>query len=307
MTFQQAGMNLSQLRTCLMVVDSGSLSAAAEKSGVSQSGISRQVKRLEEEIGVELLERDTTGVRPTPEGELLVDFARRTVDGYDDLLNSVRNPEAPLSGRLRIAASTTPGEFLVPELATEFSMAYPLVTPEVSVTDTARVVEEVLERRWDVGFVGRPTEHRRLACRPVATDEIVLAAPRDHPFAEREVVSLNDLESERFIEREEGSGTRLSVLDELGRRGLRMPPYRVALILGTTQAVVSAVSAGLGVGFVTERALDRYSRDRIRAVRIEEATFLRSLYLIYDVERPLPALVRTFLNFVEKRLDRGEL
>jgi DNA-binding transcriptional LysR family regulator len=262
------------------------------------------MQRLELELGVALLERLPTGVRSSPEGERFLAFARETLEGYSELLGAIQDPNTPLEGRLRIIASTTPGEYLVPELATTFSQIHPAVTTEVFVTDTTVVIDEMLERRWDIGFVGRPTDHRRLACIPVATDEIVLAVPGNHPFAKQTEVSLKDLARVRIIEREGGSGTWLTVQDQLQELGLEIPAYDASMVLGSTQAIVSAVDAGLGVGFVTRRALERHDASRVVGMRIAESRFMRNLYMVHEQGRPLPRIVRSFRDHVlETQVD----
>lgn len=299
-------MNIAQLTTFVAVVETGSLTAAARRTGVTQPGVTRQIQRLEMELGVALLERLPTGVRATPEGERLLAYAQEALTGYGELLAAVQDPGAPLEGRLRIIASTTPGEYLVPEFATGFSQRHPAVTSEVFVADTTAVIDEMLERRWDIGFTGRPTDHRRLACTPVATDEVILAVPASHPFARKKRVSLKDLAGERIIERGIGSGTWLTVQDELDRLGLEIPAHDASMVLGSTHAIVSAVDAGLGVGFVTVRSLERHDATRVTGVRIAEARFLRRLYMVHEQGRPLPRIVRLFRDYVLESLpDEG--
>lgn len=109
----------------------------------------------------------------------------------------------------------------MPELISGFNRAHPGVAVEVLVTDSAAVSDELVNRRWDLGFVGRRVESRSLAYRAVAWDEIALAVPAHHPFAKPGVVQLEALEGQALIEREGGSGTRLSVLDALEHPGLR--------------------------------------------------------------------------------------
>lgn len=299
-------MNIVQLTTFVAVIETGSLTSAARRTGVTQPGVTRQMQRLEAELGVALLERLPTGVRATREGERFLTYAQDALQGYGELLTAIQDPSTPLEGRLRIIASTTPGEYLVPELATGFSRQHPAVTTEVFVADTSAVIDEMLERRWDIGFIGRPTEHRRLTCTPVATDEVLLAVPGTHAFARRKKISLKDLEGERIIEREGGSGTWQTVQDELQRLGLEIPAHDASMVLGSTHAIVSAVDAGLGVGFVSARALQRHDATRVVAVRIAEARFLRHLYMVHEQGRPLPRIVRSFRDHVLESRQGGD-
>ena len=169
-------------------------------------------------------------------------------------------------------------------------------------TDSAAVLDELIDRRWDIGFVGRLTRNRALVYRPVAWDEIVLAVPGRHPFAKRGVIPIAELAGQALIEREDGSGTRLSVSDAFKRRGLRQPKWRAAMVLGSTHAVVSAVDSGLGIGFVTARALEQHPPTRVATVRISEATLTRLLYMVRLKGEPPSPIVPAFEQHVLRTL-----
>src|SRR5207248_6079265 len=118
------------------------------------------------------------------------------------------------------------------------------------------------------GFVGARLERKGLRYDPLVEDEVVLAVPAFHPFAARETVALDDLAGQSFLEREDGSGTILSVRAALAERGLSLPPHRVVMTLSTTQAIVSAVAEGYGIGFVTSLALADRAAGRVFGVRL---------------------------------------
>ena len=109
--------------------------------------------------------------------------------------------------------------------------------------------------RYDLGFVGACLQGRGLEYTVVAEDEVILAVPADHPLARRGEVSLDELAGQPFLMREGGSGTAASV-SYLAERGLRLPKHRIVMVLGSTQAIVSAVERGLGLGWVSSRALE---------------------------------------------------
>ncbi len=289
-------MDFEKLRMLVAVAEAGSLTEAARWLGVSQPGASRQIQRLEAEMGVPLLERASDGVRLTADGERTLEFARRTLRDYDAL--RATSGAEPLHGRLRIIASTTPGEYLVPELASKFNGLYPRVATEIFVGDSAAVRNELLERRWDVGFVGQALRQRGVVQIAVAQDEIVLAVPRNHRFAGGHEVGLDELKDERIITREDGSGTQATVLETLRKRGLSLPPHSSAMALGSSHGIVAAVDSGLGIGFVSLRALSGHDRSRVAAVRLAETSIVRNLYLIYESKRVSPRYVRAFIDFV---------
>lgn len=291
-------MDIALLETFLAVTRRGSFTRAGQDLHRSQSGATRQVQRLERELGVTLLARRGRTVRVTPDGELLRVYAEEVLERHQRLLRDLQGEGASLSGELRIAASTTPGEFLVPGLVARFAERFPEVRPQVFIADSATVGEEVSEGRWDVGFVGVRLPKRGLRYTAVADDEVVLAVPADHPFAARGEVPLAELAGQPFLEREGGSGTSLSVQRALAARGLSLPAHRTVMVLSTTQAIVSAVQNGYGMGWVSSLALEHRSAGRVALVRLTELAIRRPLYLVQDTRRPLPAVAATFIDWV---------
>ena len=303
--------DLTHLHTFRAVVETGSITAAAAQLGLSQPGLSRQIQRLERDLGVTLLERTSRGVRVTDEGRPVLDFAHSALSQYEELLEGLQG-ELPVSGEVRIVASTTPGEYLVPGTAAAFGDQYPLVRAVVQVTDSAAVPVELIERRWDVGFVGTPSDLDGLTQIPVARDEVILAVPGSHEFAAQAEIDVHRLEGERLIQREDGSGTRRTVVQALAARGLSLPADNSALTLGSTQAVLSAVDSGLGVGFVTLKALERHRSERVAAVRLQGGAMIRDLYFVYEIARPHSRQAQKFIDFVtdtarlnDGRMERG--
>lgn len=289
-------MDLTQLEGFLAVVRLGSFSRAAAALGLTQPGVSRQVLKLERELGTPLLLRERGNLRPTPAGERFRAFADGVLDGYHRVRSELGDLPARVEGALRIAASTTPGEFLVPGLLDSFTRQHPRVRPEVFIGDSTEVVQAVLSGLWDLGFVGARLTEEGLRYRAVAEDEIVLAVPATHPFARRTEIRLAELANQAFIEREGGSGTLLTVRALLAERQLALPSYRVVMVLGNTQAVVSAVESGYGLGWVSARALEHRDPRRVATVRLQEPRLIRPLYVIHPRARPLPPVTRTFLS-----------
>ena len=293
--------DLSRLETFLAVARHGSFTRAARELHLTQSGVSRQVQRLERELGAELFVRSRASLRLTPAGERVRAFAEQALAGYGRLQVELGAAGGGLAGALRIAASTTPGEFLVPTLLSEFTALYPAVRPEVVMADSAAVVAELRAERADIGFVGIRAASRELRHEAVMDDEVVLAVPGGHPFAARGSVSLEELEGQTFIGREEGSGTLASVRQAAAREGLDLPEYRVAMVLGTSQGVVTAAEQGHGIGWVSAQPLASRDASRVATVRIDELSIERPLYLVWDARRPLPPVAQAFCEWVLER------
>lgn len=286
-------MDLEELRTFLAAVRHGNLSQAARELSVSQPGISRRIHKLERELGAKLLKRAHGTLTPTREGLHFLRFARRVLDEYGSLLAALQE-EGQVRGKLRIAASTTPGEHLLPDLLARFLRIYPEVKASLHVMDSASVEEGVAGERFDVGFSGRPASSPRLAQLVAGEDEIVVAAPKTHPLAGMGEVPLERLKREAFVVRHEGSGTRLSVERLLERQGVAFPALRGIMEVSSVHSQIEAIAAGHGLGFVSRYAIRAHAPGSVAVLRIAGLELRRSLYMLYlsdRSDRALSALV----------------
>lgn len=290
-------MNLDQLRTFVVLARRGSFTHAAEELSLSQPAVSRHIQKLEHELGTALLSRRRGEIELSEAGERLRAYAEEVVEGYERLLGVLGKGARPLEGELRISASTIPGEFLVPGLVAAFTARNPRVTPRILICDSAEVAAHLRGRRSDVGFSGVEVPDRDLHHQEFAADEIVLAVPADHSFASRGSVELAELAGQRFIVRESGSGTHRSFLAALRDHGLEVPAYRTAMVLGTTQAIVSAVQEGYGIGLVSRLALDGRRPGPV-AVRVAGLDLRRPLFLVVEKDRTLASVPSAFATWV---------
>ena len=291
-------MNLDQLETFLVLARCGSFTRAAAELHLSQPAVSRHIQKLEQELSVSLLTRRRGRIELSEAGERVRSYAEDVVGGHRRLVADLGDHPSRLAGDLRIVASTTPGEFLVPGLVSAFTASHPRVAPRIQIADSTEVVAQLRSRRADVGFSGVKLPGRDLVHRPIATDEIVLAVPPLHSFASRDSVELSELAGQPFLTRESGSGTHLSFLALLAEQGLELPPYRPVMVLSNTAAIVSAVSRGYGIGLVSCLALKGRGPGGPVAVRIAGLALTRRLYLVVEKDRPLPPPAASFADWV---------
>jgi len=296
-------MNLDHLRTLVAVVEHGSLSAAARARRISQPAVTKQVQRMEAELGLVLLVRGPKRqIELTPAGERMLAFARGTLVHWEALERDLAAFKEVGQGMLALAASTIPGEYVLPALLAAFRVEYPQVEVHMTVSDTEDVATKVLSDQADVGVVGSTITRPGLRLERLVGDEVVLVVPPGHAFAQRKAVTVEELRGESLILREEGSGTRRSVETALAAAGYSLPWDRVALNLGSTQAILQAVTQGLGLGFVSARAGAQGQADgRLACVRIAGVDLRRDLYLAYLPQRAGDPLVARFLDFARLR------
>lgn len=299
-------MDFACIEAFVAVARHGSFTAAARVLHVSQPGVTRQVQRFERDLGVSLLERGGSCCRLTPAGQTVLPWAEEMLARRQSLLSRLHGAASSLAGALRITASTTPGEFLVPELVAGFVREHPAVQPMVAIVDSAVVAQSVRAHTCDLGFAGARLQSNGLRYRTVLEDEVVLAVPASHPFAARGEIDLSDLQGQPFLEREGGSGTAATVARALAERGLTLPPVQTVMTLGTSTAIVSAAERGLGIGWVSSLALTGRGRDRVVAVRLHGLPVRRVLSLVDDPRRTLPPVAGAFVSWVESWQEARE-
>jgi DNA-binding transcriptional LysR family regulator len=298
-------MNLEHVRTLVSIVEHGSLSAAARARRISQPAVTKQLQRMEAEMGLPLLVRGPKRrVELTPAGEQVLAFARETLARLDTLERELAMLKGVDRGTLYLAASTIPGEYLLPGLLASFQTEYPQVEVQMIVSDTAEVAARLLAGKADVGVIGAMIKRSELHLEHLVDDEVVLAVSPNHPFAGRDQVRVEELRDQPLILREEGSGTRRSVEAALVVSGVTLPRGNVTLILGSTQAILRAIEQGLGLGFVSARAVAQAQADgHVACVGLVGVNLRRHLYLAYLPERASDPLVAHFLSFAQERFS----
>jgi DNA-binding transcriptional LysR family regulator len=257
-------MNLDYLRTYLEVIRLGSFS---EVLSISQPAVSFQIQKLERDLGVHLIDRGQKSITLTDAGRRLLRFAELVEKEYAGLIHDLEQIREEVTGRIIIG-----------------------------------VISRVREAAYDVGFCGTPPEGKELDYFKIAEDEIVLIVFPEHPFAHRKEVSFLELQGEPLISREETSGTQRSLQTLLANAGLNTDNWTRSLILGSTQAVVSAVEARVGIAFVSNLAIKKsLDLGLVKEVPVEGLKLKRDFYCIYRKERVVSRLLKEFLHFVQAR------
>ncbi|HEY3374964.1 MAG TPA: selenium metabolism-associated LysR family transcriptional regulator [Candidatus Aquicultor sp.] len=293
-------MNINQLRAFISIVEKGTFSAAARAVGVSQPAVSLQIQALEEFLGVDLLDRRTKKVQLTEAGKLFYPTALQIVGQVDNAQHQLEELGESVKGRLSVGGSTIPGEYVLPKILGKFKQAYPDVSITLRVADTGEIAEQLVSGELQVGLIGAKPSLGQLAARPFLNDELVFIVPADHELAEKRTLSLDDLQNIDFILRERGSGTRQTIEGYLSAQGLNVDDLNVAMELGSTEAVINAVSAGLGASIVSKWAAERSLKlGEITTVKLPGPALTRDLYLVVSKHAPTRS-GQAFISFVDE-------
>ena len=300
-------MDITHVRTVLEIIKRGSFSEAASALNISQPAVSLHVQRLERELGARLLDRGGSRVHLTQHGEAFLKHARRIDAAEADMREDIARLAHDLTGTLRLAASTIPGEFLLPSLLADFTALHHNVVTDLSVSDTEAVISALENGTRDVGFTGAPVSRSNLTQKPVYKDALALVVPASHPLAGRSSVSVADLADERLIARESGSGTMASIRRILTESGLDPQRWSPGVVLGSTQAVLSGVEAGLGISFVSALAARRgVHAGTIAIVPVDGLTLERDLYMVYAQDHISTRLLEEFTRFAGEWLAHAD-
>ena len=289
-------MNIEHLKTFQEIIKLGNFSEAAKKLGISQPAVSFQIQKLEQELGIRLIDRSQRAITLTKAGKRLLRFAEAVEGERENLRQDLEQMREDISGDLLIAASTIPGEYLLPTLLAKFKQRHPAVKIQVDVSDSLTVMSRIRDNTYEVGFCGITPEGKDLASFKIAGDEIVLIVFPGHPFAHKEEVSPEELEGEPLIFREATSGTQRSLESLLARGGADIRKWSPQLVLGSTQSVIAAVTAGAGIGFVSNLAI---KGSPVKQVRVRGLRLTRDFYGVYRQERAASRLLDEFISFVK--------
>src|SRR5262249_31424538 len=291
---------LPHLETFAKAAELSSFTAAARALDLTQAAISQRIQALEQDLHLSLFQRRGGRVLLTEAGRRLYDYARRILALHQEARAHVTGRAAPLSGELSLAASSVPGEHLLPALLPAFRQRHPYVEVRAAVADSRAVLRQVEQGQAHLGLVGGKGDSPHLEYRCFACDELALVVPAGHAWGRRRRVSLDQLAGQPLILREAGSGARWCLEHGLAQAGKSLRDLRVALELGSNEAIKEAVLQGLGVAVLSTRAVEREVRaGQLRALKVAGLPLAREMFVVWDRRRALPTPARLFLDLLE--------
>jgi DNA-binding transcriptional LysR family regulator len=296
-------MDTRQLAAFCAVVERRSFSQAADRLGVTQPAISLQVRALEKRLGTQLLDRSGRRVEPTEAGWRLYRGAQRMLALEDQLVADVAaSADGAIAGDLVLGASTGPAAVALPLVLGEFQRLHPEVRVFLTVSDTHSVVERVAARELELGIVGAARRHRGVRFEPFFSDQVILACPSGHPFADR-TIGLDELREAPLILMQEGAGVRQIVEDALRKQGVKLRDLDVRLELGLQESVRRAVEAGYGVTFISRTAVESdLAAGRLDEARVEGLDATREISLASASGRARTRVADGFVTFARDQL-----
>ncbi len=291
---------LKQLRFFTATMEEGSILAASRKLHVTGPAISMQLKALEEIVGMSLYERSRSGLKATAVGRELQVTASRidsTLGAFDQAVSFISEGEV---GRVTLGAVST-AKYFVPSIVAAFNELYPSVDISLQVGNREEIIRALESHKIDFAIMGRPPEGMEYEKVVISEHPQVFIAPPDHPLAERKRIKISSLADEKFLLREEGSGTRTIFQDLLNESG--MPSY-LGTEFGSNETIKQSVMAGIGIALLSAHTVSAEVNDgRLVVLNVKGTPVIRYWFIVKQVEKMFMPLTERIWRFIAAEGD----
>ena len=293
-------MDFKQIEAFVNVVRYKSFSKAADATFFTQPTISTHIRNLEKELGVKLLDRKSRAVEMTPQGSKFYRYAVEMINARAQAFDALNETDETIDGILEIQTSSIPGVTFLPDILSGFRREHEGIQYYVSVSDSQTVVENISDRRGEIGFVGEKIVSSSIECIRVASDKSVLIAPPSYGIGSS--VSLSDVMSYPFIWRETGSATRKTFEASAMDLGFGKDEFEVAALIDDMDAIIRSVESDLGVAIISEKIASTLG-DRVSVSEITDFTQDRCFYMIHLKSISLSPAAEAFTAYVKQNLQ----
>ncbi|MFQ2291959.1 LysR substrate-binding domain-containing protein [Aeromonas enteropelogenes] len=295
-------LTLQQLKVFATIARYGNLGLAANELCLSKGAVSQSLQELERQLGTPLFDRIHPGLQLNNEGRLLQPAAEELLTRMQDIEN-LFSPDAKPSGQLRLGASQTIGNYLLPTLLASRKQELGL-PPKVTITNTHKLCHALANFELDLALIEGENHHPDLIAEPWLQDEMLVVAHPDHPLANQGTLTLPRLADETWVLRELQSGSREQFIQQIQPA---LPRWQAGLELNTLEAVMLAVEKGLGISFISRLAVsDRLQAGRLVVLPLEQR-FPRQLSLIWHKQKYHSASLRHFIHFCRAQVNDAEV
>lgn len=255
------------MKTFCDLVDTGSFSRAAESNYISQSAVSQQLKKLEQEMSIQLIARGGGLITPTQAGRAFYDGVREIISRYEQLLGEVKSASDAVRGVLRVGTIYSVGFYLLDHFVRDFLHEHPEVNLHVSYTGWNHIYAAIIGGEMDIGVVACPEKNRSLDIVPLASEELVFVCSPKNPLAARKTITPKDLKNQPFIAFEANIPTRKHIDNLLKRTRANV---EVVLEFDNIELLKRAIMIGSGVSILPKANIQHESQhDDLAYVRFK--------------------------------------
>jgi len=283
---------LKQLYSFEAVVRLGGFTSASKELHITQPAVYMQVQQLQKNIGAKLFNINGKTITPTFIGKKIYETAVRAINVVENSKLEIEQNLNPDSGHLQIAVATTANSF-VSRLLSRFKKEYPKMTFYIDVTNRHALLDNLKNNNADLVIMGEPPKNIPLISSAFMKNPLIAIAHPDNELLNKKKISIKDLNKETLLTREIGSGTRITIERFTGL------DFNSDIQINSNEAIVEAVQAGLGIGFVSKHSVNLQLKNNIiKQLNVAPFPIIRQWHIVHHAEAELSPIARRFKQFV---------
>ena len=290
-------MNIRKLEIFYRTAKCLNMSQVAKDMYISQPSISQCISEIESEIDTKLFDRIGKKLYLTHEGQIFYEYTRRILNIYEEGINVVRSSKSN-KGKLVIGASTTIGTYIMPYIIHKFNQKEKDIEISMIIDNKQNIEELILNNKVDIGFIEGTVNSKEIILKDIWMDELVFISSVDHEWNGKKYLDIEDLKNNKFIIREDGSGTRERFEDFLENKDIEFNSY---IELSNLEAILNYVKLNIGVSCLPYMSvLSEENSKSINVYRLKDHNINRSLYSAIHKDKYISKPIECFMEFCEK-------
>lgn len=295
-------MDFKQIEAFMNVAKFKSFSKAANSTFLSQPAVSSHIASLEKELNNQLFDRTSKEVILTPAGKSFLKYAIDMLNTRNKAIYDLTNFNKNVDGKLRLSASTTPCNTIVPDLIKKFHNIYPQVSFDVIEQSSSKIIQSIINFDCEIGIIGELSNDERIKNYKIIEDDLILISPPKLNL--KHSLNIESVFNYPFILREEGSATRKTLEDALKKVGLSIQNMNVQFQVNNLDTLLQFVKCGLGISVISKQVFKDYIHsERIRESNIEDLCLKRSIYMVLSCKRTLTPTSRAFFDLCKETFN----
>ncbi len=288
-------MNLEALKTFTTLAEEKNFTSTSKKLLISQPSVSLHIKNLEEELNTKLFWRTTKQLKITPEGIVLYDKARQVLRLVEQMNAEIKQRQGKVSGVLKVGASFTAGEYLLPRILSSLTQKYPDMKLEIEIGNTNHVADRINTMELDIGIIEGDIMYPDSRSDTFFIDELFIVASCDHPLTVKKKVDIQSLQDQTWIKREEGSNLRVFLDQFLSSNHIR---EKHTIVYNSNEGIKEAIIHGAGMSLLSSTMIEReLLHGYIGKVHfVQKVEFNRKFSYLYSPFMENNLLIKTFIE-----------
>ncbi len=272
-----------------------SYSRAAQEMHLTQPAVSMQIKQLEDNVGMPLFEQLGKKIYLTEAGRELSHYSRVIAQQLSEAESVLNDLKGLQRGRLKISVAST-ANYFAPQLLAVFGQRFPTVTVSLDVTNRQALLAQLANNEMDMAIMGQPPEGLDLLAESFMENPLIVIAPINHPLANEKKIPLARLQSETFLVREQGSGTRIAMERFFNQHGIQL---QAGMVMSSNEAIKQAVQAGLGLGILSLHTIGlELETKRLKVLDVKGFPIMRHWYVVHRKDKRLSTVAQAFKAFL---------